>query len=525
LPKHIIKFKYETAEDEQLIDMAFSKGKADDRKRWIESYVPTDQVDFNQKILTYKDFVNKELVHFSIASNARAIPHVMDGLKPGQRKILYSCFKRNLVNDIKVAQLSGYVAEHSAYHHGEASLNQTIIGMAQDFVGSNNINLLEPLGQFGSRNGGGREAASPRYVFTKLTPLARVLFPALDDNLLNYLEDDGCNVEPDFYVPVVPFALVNGCNGIGTGWSTSIPSFNPEDIVNNLRRLMNGTPMEEMLPWFYGFTGTVQANATTGYTINGNYKFLNEETAEITELPIGTWTSDYKEFLESLMTGDKASQKISHIREMHSRSSIHFLVNFKNGYLDEIRSTFEKKMKLTSNFSKNNMILFDEENKIHRYEDPREIIKAFYPIRLELYRKRKLYLLERLGGELRVLENKVRFIKEIISGQLVINQLKRSEVIKLLGDKGYHSLVQPKGEKDEEEAQEEESTGSEKKDYNYLLGMKLWNLTYEKVEHMVAEHLKKDAEVKKIQATSELEMWNTDLDNFLQVYKQEVKLI
>lgn len=505
--------------------MAFAKNKADDRKRWIESYVATDQVDFKNKILTYKDFVNKELVHFSIASLARAIPHIMDGLKPGQRKILYSCFKRNLVSEIKVAQLSGYVAEHSAYHHGEASLNQTIIGMAQDFVGSNNINLLEPLGQFGSRSGGGREAASPRYVFTKLTPLARCLFPALDDNLLNYLEDDGCKVEPEYYIPILPFVLVNGCNGIGTGWSTYIPSFNPEDIVNNLRRMMNGTPMEEMLPWFYGFNGTVQANATTGYTINGNYKFLSEEAAEITELPIGTWISDYKEFLESLMTGDKASQKIADIREMHSRSTVHFVVSFKNGYLDEIRSAFEKKMKLTSNLSKNNMVLFDEENKIHKYEDPREIIQAFYPIRLELYRKRKQYLLEKLGGELKVLENKVKFIKEIISGQLVINQLKRKEVVKLLADRGYFSFVEAKAESEEEEAVEDESTGTEKKNYNYLLGMKLWNLTYEKVEQMVSEHLKKEAEVKKIQATSELEMWNSDLDHFLQVYKQEVPLI
>ena len=115
---------------------------------------------------TYQDFVNKELILFSIADCTRSIPSMCDGLKPGQRKIMFACFKRKLTQEIKVAQLSGYVAEHSAYHHGEVSLQTTIIALAQNFVGSNNINLLLPLGQFGTRNMGGKEAASARYIFT-----------------------------------------------------------------------------------------------------------------------------------------------------------------------------------------------------------------------------------------------------------------------------------------------------------------------------------------------------------------------
>lgn len=97
------------------------------------------------------DFVNKELILFSMADNIRSIPSVADGLKPGQRKILFACFKRNLTKEIKVAQLSGYVSEKTAYHHGEVSLAQTIVGLAQTFVGSNNVNLLDPNGQFGTR--------------------------------------------------------------------------------------------------------------------------------------------------------------------------------------------------------------------------------------------------------------------------------------------------------------------------------------------------------------------------------------
>jgi DNA topoisomerase-2 len=153
-------------------------------------------VDHNIKRLSYEDFINKELIHFSIADNLRSIPSVVDGLKPGQRKILFACFKRKLKNEIKVAQLSGYVAEHSAYHHGEMSLCQTIINMAQEYVGSNNLNLLMPLGQFGTRLMGGKEAASPRYVFTNLSSLTRVIINEQDDQLLSYIEEEGLSIEP-----------------------------------------------------------------------------------------------------------------------------------------------------------------------------------------------------------------------------------------------------------------------------------------------------------------------------------------
>ena len=167
---------------------------------------------------------------------------MVDGLKPGQRKILFSCFKRGksiIKNEIKVAQLAGYVSEHSAYHHGEASLAGTIVGMAQTFVGSNNIALLHPAGQFGTRLLGGKDAASPRYIFTKLPALTRLIFHPDDEALLEYLEDDGQKIEPKWYLPILPMVLVNGAEGIGTGWSSSVPNYNPRDVVANLRRMMD----------------------------------------------------------------------------------------------------------------------------------------------------------------------------------------------------------------------------------------------------------------------------------------------
>jgi DNA topoisomerase-2 len=167
LRQHKKQFDDLSDNDRSLIDMAFNKKKSDDRKEWLRGYIPGTFMDNSAEVIKISDFINKELILFSMADNTRSIPSVVDGLKPGLRKILFACFKRNLVKgEIKVAQLSGYVAEHSAYHHGEQSLQSSIVGLAQNFVGSNNINLLEPRGQFGSRLQGGKDSASARYIFT-----------------------------------------------------------------------------------------------------------------------------------------------------------------------------------------------------------------------------------------------------------------------------------------------------------------------------------------------------------------------
>jgi len=206
----------------------------------------------------YSDFINRELILFSRADLQRSIPSLLDGLKPGQRKIMFSVFKRKLRNDIKVAQLAGYVSEHSAYHHGEASLMSTIVGLAQNYCGSNNINLLVPSGQFGTRLLGGKDHASPRYIFTRLQQITRILFPECDDQLLDFNLEDGQVIEPEVYLPIIPLVLVNGADGIGTGWSTNVPNFNPRDVVENLRCMLADTPTVPMHPWFSGFKGGIE---------------------------------------------------------------------------------------------------------------------------------------------------------------------------------------------------------------------------------------------------------------------------
>ena len=165
------------------------------------------------------------------------------------------------------------MSEHSAYHHGEASLCSTIVGLAQNFTGSNNINILYPAGQFGTRGQGGKDAASPRYIFTRLTPITRFLFPESDDAILTQLHEDGQGIEPEFYMPIVPLVLVNGADGIGTGWSTGVPTYNPREIIDNIRRKMRGDEMQSMVPYFRGFEGSVSAKDDKTFQVSG---MLNE---------------------------------------------------------------------------------------------------------------------------------------------------------------------------------------------------------------------------------------------------------
>jgi DNA topoisomerase-2 len=295
----------------------------------------------------------------------------MDGLKPSQRKILYSCFKRNLNKEIKVAQLAGYVSEHSAYHHGEMSLCQTIVNMAQNFVGSKNINLLQPLGQFGSRHLGSKEAASPRYIYTCLSKLTRTLFKDQDDPVLNYLQEEGMSIEPDFYAPIIPNILVNGADGIGTGWSTKIPCYNPLMLVENIKSHLEGSKMQDMLPWFKGFQGKIYQDNETVF-IQGCYRVINDKSVEITEIPPNFWIRDYKKILEKMIE----TNEIKDIREFHTENRVHFILEGfdATGYSE---AEFIKKFRLESKIDTNNLVLFNAKGIIKRYKNPLEIIEEF----------------------------------------------------------------------------------------------------------------------------------------------------
>lgn len=316
MTRHRIRFRYEGQTDDDHILLAFSKKHIEHRKEWLTNFMVESKrlkelglperylYGKDTRFISYTDFVNLELVLFSNADNVRSIPCLVDGLKPGQRKVLFTCIKRNDKKEVKVAQLSGSVAEQSAYHHGEQSLCSTIVNLAQNFVGSNNLNLLEPRGQFGTRLTGGKDSASPRYIFTKMSPLTRMIFHPEDDGLLQHEYDDNLKIEPVWYIPMIPMLLINGADGIGTGWMTKIPNYNTREIVQNIRLMLENEDPVPMLPWYKNFRGTIEDCGEHRYVTSGEIAIVNNQKLEITELPVGTWTQVYKEnVLEPLLHG------------------------------------------------------------------------------------------------------------------------------------------------------------------------------------------------------------------------------
>ena len=306
--KKEVLFKYNGVTSDDAIDKVFNKTRADDRKEWLSKYEKTATLNPNNNKVYYEEFIDREMIHFSKYDCERSIPSMVDGWKTSTRKILFSAFKKNLIKEIKVAQFAGYVSEQSCYHHGEMSLNKAIVGMAQEFMGSNNINALLPLGQFGTRLEGGKDSASERYIYTQLNDITKFIFPKADEPILNYLDDDGTSVEPEFYIPVIPMILINGGKGIGTGFSYEGLSYNPNQIINYLKNKIKNKNVGVIEPYYEGFKGKIIKINATKFLIKGSYEILSHDTVRITELPIGTWTSPYKAFLESLME-DKAGKK------------------------------------------------------------------------------------------------------------------------------------------------------------------------------------------------------------------------
>jgi len=401
---NIVNYSYSGDSSDASIDLAFNKAKADNRKDWLKTYDRSEIVNAKPgDNLMYEEFVNRDLIHFSNYNLERSIPNVMDGLKTSQRKILYSAFKRNLKSEIRVAQFAGYVSEHSGYHHGEASLNDAIVGMAQDFVGSNNMAWLVPQGQFGTRLQGGKDSASPRYIHTYLQPYVSQLVPSDDFDVLKYRDDDGTLVEPEWYAPVLPMLLVNGSRGIGTGYSTFIPSFNPEDLKSAIVQwLEKGTGLDrEFAPWTRGFKGKITKIDNHDYFVQGVWK-IDGDTATITELPIGTWTSDFRETLDKLCIDGT----IRDYTDTSTDTDVLVKVKIGTGGVPAIEKMLTDKIKLT------NMHAFDSRCVIKKYDSPNAILNEFVCVRLELYGKRREFLLKELRDRLPYHENVVRFIKQ-----------------------------------------------------------------------------------------------------------------
>ena len=559
--KKTVAFVHTGKESDDHLDMAFNKKRADDRKEWLSNYSREAFLDTSKPEVPYEEFIDRGLIHFSIYDNERSIPNLMDGLKISLRKILFAAFKKGgLKTEIKVAQFSGYVSEHSAYHHGEASLNAAIVGMAQNFVGSNNINLLEPNGQFGSRSAGGSDSASERYIFTQLNRLTRLIFRQEDDPVLSYINDDGQMVEPVFYAPAIPMVLVNGSKGIGTGFSTDIMPHNPLQIIAYIRAMLAATPATErpvIEPYFKGFKGTIRNIATSGapapapapaanaassatsakYLIKGTYEIIADRKVRITELPVGTWTDDYKEFLEKLMDApavsaasekdkdkDKDKDKkgkgkidtpvLKEYSDMSTDTVVDITVTFHPSYphtpkdlqaviVDSEAGTnkLEKLLGLFTTQSTSNMNLFDAHEKLRKYTTIYDIIEDYYAERLSLYTKRKAAMLAQLANELRVITNRARYIQEVLDDKLELRRQTKDAIFAKMTQHGYEHI-----DGDTE--------------FKYLLKMPMDSVTDENVRQLLSERDIKRAQHQGLQDTTIQALWTNDLDELEVEYKK-----
>jgi DNA topoisomerase-2 len=517
--KKFVGFEHTGVTSDDAIDMVFNKKRADDRKTWLETvYDRKSFADTSKQMIPYEEFINKELIHFSKYDCDRSIPNLMDGLKISLRKILFSAFKRRLSSEIKVAQFSASVSEQSCYHHGEESLNKAIVGMAQNFIGSNNINLLYPSGQFGSRIKGGQDAASPRYIFTRLEKIARIIFPEQDDNILNYLTDDGTPVEPQFYVPIIPMVLVNGSKGIGTGFSTEIMCYNPRDIIAYLKNKLQGTKNPvEFFPYYEGFTGEIEKVSDTKFLFKGKYEKIDTDKIKVIELPIGYWTEDFKELLNDLQNdkdkeGKKISSLVKDVFENYTDTTVEFVITFSKGKLQELESLkgdngcngIEKLLKLCSTSSTTNMNLFTSEDKLKKYESVEEIVDDYFDIRLEYYEDRKDNMIEALERDLLILSNKAKYIQELLNGTIDLRKKKKQEIIDMLQDKEYDTI-----DKDEE--------------FKYLVKMPMDSVSEENVEKLLKEHHAKQDELDRIKATTIQQMWLSELEILEHEYQEYQK--
>jgi DNA topoisomerase-2 len=521
IPKH---------DDDDALRLAFDKSRADDRKRWLMSYDKNKVIKNEQKIIPYFDFIHYDLIHFSNEDLYRSIPSVIDGLKPSQRKILYGAYLRGLdKTEVKVAQLAGFVSDKAAYHHGEMSLTGAIVGMAQNFVGSNNINILFPSGQFGTRLKGGKDSASPRYIWTSLEKLTTLIYNSMDDPILNHQNEDSEPIEPEYYAPIIPMILVNGAEGIGTGFSTKIPPYNPLDIIKNIRNIINGCDFEPIDPWWQGFNGCISKICDNTYEIYGTWN-INDNKLIITELPVGEWTSNYKEFLEKMLDDspqkaktdnkkikkpvvkkEKSNPFISY-KDNNTDSKVYFELIFEDGYLDNVKD-IDKQFHLCKKYSITNMHLYGPEGHIKHYNTVEDIMRDYYNVRIKLYRARKEHQLEILDFQLKLISWKVKFILMVVEKKLEVNNKKRDEIENKLEKFKFPKLGRNKDDP--------------KKSYDYLLSMAIYNLTYEKIEELKQQQDSKEVEYEELNLLSEQDIWLNELNileaEYIKWYDKKVK--
>jgi len=356
-----------------------------------------------------------------------------------------------------------------------------------------------------------------------LEKITRAIFHPDDDELLNYLHDDGVSIEPDYYMPVIPMVLVNGSDGIGTGWSSKVPNYDPRQIISNIRKMIKGEPVVKMDPFYSGFSGKIKPEGDGKYSVHGIIEREDDETLLISELPVRGWTQDCKIALEKMIVSEKpgVTPEIKDFAENHTDTTVSFTITADKASIDKWeklpKGGLYAKFKLISSTSTTNMHLYDNERKIVKYEQPENILESFFGTRMEFYVKRKALLVKKLHQEQKMLSNKARFVDEVCNRTLVVSNRKKTELLKELQSSGYDLFDKTNNgsnhdSDDDEDEEDSTSTSDLSKGYDYLLGMRIMALTYEKAELLRKQLAERTAELEKLEAKTPSEIWCEDLD-------------
>lgn len=495
----------DTKEENYAMSLGFSDKFSNERKLWLKNYDPFgDTLEFNNEgklveknssigvkdTQSIEDFIYKKLILYHRENIDRTIPDSIDGLKEVQRKILYTCFTHDISKAVvKVTDMMGSVIGTTCYHHGD-NITESITKMAQGFVGAKNIPLLINQGMFGSRKEGGEDASQARYLFTKMDPITMILFDKRDNPLLTHVMDQGKKIEPERYIPILPMLLVNGAKGISSGFSTEIPPYNPKDLVHWIKAWLHKTEKPKLVPWWRGYEGEVSVK--DGYLITkGKYNIIDNKL-HITELPIGIWTQDYQEFLETKFLKEKMVTKIEDHHE--STNSVHFIVTIKKDFDEEVlKKSLIKKRKL------NNFVALSKGIPT-KYSGPDDILEEFCTVRLNFYEKRKHNNLKNMRYQLLLSVNKYKFIKGINENTINIYNKSKSEVLKILKDNSFY---------------EDKNTG-----FKYLLNMQINSFTGSKLVKLATEIRTVKQEIELLQKSSTKELWLQDLKIFEEGYEK-----
>lgn len=440
------------------------------RTRTIDNFLDVDQRQFAE----------------SVVEN-RAIPSCIDGFKPVQRKIIFianKIWKTGNEKPMKVFQLGGHVSSQAMYAHGDASLNQAISLMGTTY--KNSLPLLEGIGQYGSLKV--PVLGAPRYIGTKLSKNFRLLYK--DFELLKNKIDEGVEVEPDFFLPIVPTVLLNGSSGIAVGYSTNILNRNPMDVVDACLDFLRGKKVKELKPWLREFSGTWSRDPEikNKWNISGIYKIVNTTTVRITELPPAMTFEKYEEWLDSL-----CEKKIIVDYDNNSSSNVDYTLKFSRAALNDLQDTgkLESVLKINSSDTEN-IVTLDENNKIKAFDRAEDIIPYFCKYRLTWYEKRKQYLIDKLSHELLVLSNKARFVKAIIDKKLKVNNVPKKDVVDWLSKNKFDKVNDS---------------------FDYLINLPIHNLTKEKFEELMKQRDLKKIELAEMKKAVPLDMYIEDLKN------------